>query len=502
MEQYPRFGMFGNGQTPSEQGMAILSTASDVAIAHNRVRRTASAGISFRGPNTTIAYNVVREACATKSDCGGIHTYVWDPATGFDSPNNSGSLVYKNIVLDAIGSSEGGGRDYDTPMAQGLFLDFGSRDYVVKENVIARSTSAGILLARNRNVAVDGNVLYANLQVNDWNYPYSQLQIETEYPPVNARVTNNVIFAAAPLQIPMGMRGVDASGAGSFDANTYFDPFAYDATSSDRRLTNYLVFVAPGDETTRRGYHLREWATVGGEPTAAGAPYYWQAEKVAQELSDNLIQNGTFDADLNGWSTMDWASSSIARDAHPVLGPSLRYDRNGADGGSIGAMSNGFAVEAGQTYWVHLWIAPADGVTVPLPPAILVGKTEDFSFVPSDRVREVTFTVRPPTSQNDAVLEFTPYPLDGDRFWIDDVVVKKVIAEPYDSGTVIRFDQPVPQDVRSFLVYNDTDAPQSLALGTARLVDTTGALHTSAVTVPAFGAVIVVPEAWTLAPSP
>jgi hypothetical protein len=500
-ESYPRFGMFGNGLTPSEHGMAILATAGDVSIAYNRVQRTASAGISFRGPNTTVAYNFIRRACTTKSDCGGIHTYVWDDATKFDSPNNSGSLVFKNIVLDSLGSSEGDGRGYETPMAQGLFLDFGSHDYVVKENVVALSTSTGILLARNRNVAVDGNLLYANLQDNDWNYPYSQLQIETEYPPVNASVTNNVIFSAAPLQIPMGMRGVDAAAAGKFDHNTYFDPFAYDATSAEHRLTNYLNFVAPGDESTRRGYHLREWATVGGEANAAGAPYYWQAQKVTQELSGNLIQNGTFDGDLSGWSKASWAASSIARDVHPVLGPSLRYDRNGAQGGGIGALSNGFPIEAGQTYWVHLWLAPADGVAVPLPPVITIGNADQQNFLPCDRTREIAFTVRAAETVSNALLELTPYPLYGDRFFIDDVVVKKVNAAPYDSGTVIRFDEPLPAGVRSLLAYNDTDAEQSLVLGTARMSDTAGVVHAGTVKIPAFGAVVLVPEDWTRPPA-
>jgi hypothetical protein len=254
------------------------------------------------------------------------------------------------------------------------------------------------------------------------------------------------------------MRGVDAPSAGTFDKNTYFDPFSYDATSTDHRLTNYAIFVAPGDESTRRGYHLREWATVGGEPNASGAPFYWQAQKVTQDLSANLIANGTFDNDLTGWSKNTWAASSITRDVHPLLGPSLRYDRNGASGGGIGAMSNGFAVEAGQTYWVHLWIAPADGVAVPLPPAITIFGNEDWNFVPCDRTREVAFTVRAPTTMSNAALEFTPYPLGGDRFWIDDVVVKKVNAAPYDGGTVVRFDQPLPAGVRSVLAYNDTDA--------------------------------------------
>lgn len=68
----------------------------------------------------------------------------------------------------------------------------------------------------------------------------------------------------------------------------------------------------------------------------------------------------------------------------------------------------------------------------------------------------------------------TPYPTYGDRFWIDDVVVKKVVAEPYDQGTVIRFDEAPPTGVRTFLAYNDTDGDQPLNLGAAAFVDLAG----------------------------
>jgi hypothetical protein len=299
----------------------------------------------------------------------------------------------------------------------------------------------------------------------------------------------------------MGMRGVTLAQAGSFANNTYFDPFAYDATSTNGYLENYLIFVAPGDNTTRVGYYLREWKQVSGETPGPAAPFYWQADKVTQELSSNLISNGTFDGGVAGWTKNSGGAATFTADNHPVLGPCLRYDRNGDTGGGIGVMSNSFALEAGQTYWVHLWIAPADGVTVPLPPTLNLGKNDGWTFVPSDRVREVTLLVQPATSQSKAVLEFTPYPEHGDRFWIDDVVVKKVTAEPYDQGTDIRFDQAPPAAVRSFLVYNDTDVDQTVDLGTAGFVDVAGTRHTGTMPVPTFGAVVLFPEAWTVNPS-
>jgi hypothetical protein len=494
IEQFPRFGMFGNGLVFTEHGMAVLVNAGgSVNIVYNRVQRTASAGISFRGPTTTVANNFVRHACYTKSDCGGIHTYAWDDSTQFSAPSIAGSAVLGNVVLETLGSSEGDGGGYDSPMGQGLFLDYGAHDYTVKGNVVALSTSTGILLARNRNVTVDGNLLYANQQHSDVNYINGQLQLWTDYPPVSAAISNNTIAAVAPLQVPMGIEGVTVAQAGTFANNALFDPFAYDATSS-RSLTNYLVYVASGSSWA--GYHLRGWKQISGDSKATATDLYWQADQVTRELSDNLITNGTFDTDIGGWTTNSWSSSKIAADVHPVLGPSLRYDRNGAEGGGIGAFSNTFALAAGQTYRVHLWIAPADGVTVPLPPAVNAGNADDVTYLPDDRVREISLLLHPTTANSKALLEFTAYPLYPDRFWIDDVSVKQVEAKPYDQGTVIRFDQPVPVGVRSFLAYNDTDADQTLALGSGAYVDLAGGSHTGAIAVLAFGAVVLVPDAW------
>jgi hypothetical protein len=140
-------------------------------------------------------------------------------------------------------------------------------------------------------------------------------------------------------------------------------------------------------------------------------------------------------------------------------------------------------------------------VTVPLPPAINLGNTDDWTFVPCDQVREVSYLVTPTATQSQAAFEFTPYPLHGDRFWIDDVTVRKVTAQPYDQGTVIRFDEPLPTGVRSFLAYNDTDAEQALSLGSAVFADLAGGRHTGTVPVPAFGAVVLVPEAWAKNPT-
>ena len=126
----------------------------------------------------------------------------------------------------------------------------------------------------------------------------------------------------------MGMRGVTLAQAGTFANNTYFDPFAYDAIT-DRALDNYLIFVAPGDESTRVGYYLRDWVKVSGENPGPGASFYWQADRVTQELSGNLISNGTFDSGVGGWTKNAWAASSFTADTHPGFGPSLRYDRNG-----------------------------------------------------------------------------------------------------------------------------------------------------------------------------
>jgi hypothetical protein len=500
LEEYPRFGMTGSEYTVHDQGMAVLASGSDRAhILFNRFSRTSSAAISFRSPDAIVAYNVVREACYTKSDCGGIHTYTWDDALGFDAPSVRGSLVARNIVLDTLGATEGAPRpDWIEPLGQGMMLDFGAHDFTVAQNVVAGSTTAGLLVQRDRNVRIEQNLLYDNDRYDSAAYTLGALSVVNDKPPTGGLFRANQIFSVSPQERPLAIRGDGISQAGAFQDNLYFYPYGFDDTLSPHDWDAYTVFTATPSETFAR-YSLQKWIEASGETGARAAPARWQTHRVTAALGPNLVTNGSFDADGSGWTTESWSPSKVAWETHPVLGPCLRYDRNGATGGRIGALSNVFSLKGGHTYWVHFWIAVPAGAD-PRAPRALVEESQPWQYVPGDGVREVNYLYTPPADVAAAQFELTPYPLYADRYWLDDVVVQEVQAEPYRNAAVVRFDGTLPADARSILVFNDTEEARTVALGAGVYLAADGTAYGASATVPPYGGVVLVPAAWMANP--
>lgn len=505
LEDYPRFGMTHAQYTIQEQGMAVVSEMGDRnKLLFNRFERTASASLSFRSPDTVVAFNVFRNACFTKSDCGAIHTYTWDDSSKYDAPSIAGSLIARNIVLETLGATEGADSDDDwlDPLGQGLFLDFGAHGYAVQGNLIAGSTTCGIMHQRNRDVRTEDNLLYDNTRYNAGGYLLGDLEIINDYPPTQGTFRNNQIITLSPSAFPLGIRGDQIAQAGTFRGNLYFDPFTYESLTDDTRWLGYTVWGGSGSTEAPKIalYSLAGWQAASGESSASGAPTTWQANQM-QAVGTNLVGNGDFASGITGWTTEGWSASKVTADNHPVLGACLKYERNGATGGRIGALSNTFTLKAGHTYGIKFWIAPDPSSAKHQPFTLTIDAKQPPIYVPDDKVRRVEYVYTPAADVAAGQLELTPYPNYPDRFWLDDVVVQEVTATPYKNAAIVRFDQPLPTDARSILVYNDTETPQSVAFGAARFVKPDGSAYDSAASVPGFSGVVLISEAWAKDPA-
>lgn len=500
LEDYPRFGMTHSEFTIQEQGMAVVSEMGPRSkLVFNRFERTSSASLSFRSPDTVVAFNFFHNACFTKSDCGAIHTFTWDDSEKYNSPSIGGSLIARNVVLETLGATEGAGTDDDwiEPLGQGLFLDFGAHSYAVRQNVIAGSTTCGIMHQRNRDVVTEGNLLYDNTRYTSGGYLLGDLEIINDYPPTNGTFRDNQVVTLSPTSFPLGIRGDQVSQAGTFQGNSYFDPFSDEALTQDIRWPGYTVWAGSGSTTAPKValYSLAGWKAVSGE-SATGAAMSWQSDQV-QPVGANLVSNSDFANGVFGWTTEGWSASKISADSHPVLGACLKYERNGASGGRVGALSNTFALKAGHTYWIKFWIAPDTSSAKHEPFTLTIDPKQDWLYVPDDKTRLVEYLYTPKADLANGQFELTPYPNYPDRFWIDDVVVQEVTATPYKNSAIVRFDQALPKDVRSILVYNDTESTEMVSLGGSRFVKPDGTPYESSVEVRAFGGVVLIAEAWS-----
>lgn len=502
LEEYPRFGMTRSEYTVHDQGMAVISEMGDGnKLLFNRFERTASAGLSFRSPDTLVAFNYFRHACYTKGDCGAIHTYTWDDAKKFDAPSVAGSLLTRNVILETKGATEGGSvaDGWVDPLGNGMFLDFGARDFAVRQNVVAGNPTCGIMHQRNRNVLTEDNLLYDNTRYNPSGYILGGLSVITDVPPTQGTFRNNQIFSLSPDELPLVLRGDSPAQAGSFAGNLYFDPFTWETRTKDGRWNGFTVFQVDNDNHIQL-LSLAGWQSV-AESDAKGAPMSWQAANITAQAG-NLISNSDFTNGVAGWSTEGWSSSKISADVHPELGPCLKYERNGAEGGRIGALSNRFALLGGHTYWVHFWIAPDATVKTQVqePFTALIAEDQPWTYVPNDKLREFTYLYSPKTDVANAQFELTPYPDYAERFWIDDVLVQDVTATPYQDAAIARFDQPLPTNTRSVMIYNDTEDAVSVPLPANTYVRPDGSPFDSTVDIRAFGGMVLIPTAWSKDP--
>lgn len=165
-------------------------------------------------------------------------------------------------------------------------------------------------------------------------------------------------------------------------------------------------------------------------------------------------------------------------------------------------ISNTFALQAGHTYLVKFWIAPdtTDANAKQEPFTTVLSADQSWAFVPNDHLRLFQYLYSPTADVPQGQFELTPYPALPDRFWLDDVVVQEVTATPYRNAAIVRFDQPLPVDARSLLVYNDTEAAVSFSPGTGAYVGPEGTAIPATVSVSAYSGQVLIPVAWSKDP--
>lgn len=165
--------MIGDGS--SSIGMGISAVATGVKIENNLIENTAYIGIHFRGSNTIVKNNYVKNFCFGEGikDGGGIYTWNKDP----NFKNTSGVKIIGNIVANS-------GR-----YSKGIDLDDGAHGIEITGNFIV-NTERGIYLHNSKNVKIDGNTTFDNHQMG-----LSVVRDVADLETNNIDIKNNIFFA-------------------------------------------------------------------------------------------------------------------------------------------------------------------------------------------------------------------------------------------------------------------------------------------------------------------
>ena len=184
-------------------------------VEYNRLDHIGYCGMDIFGAENHIRYNVIKNACYTKGDCGGIRTF---GADNLDQTDVYDLIFENNIILDTIGNTDAASQTYKDRFGLGLYIDHYSKNVTARANTIVNSTVTG-LLYQNSTGTIFNNVLYNNSSGSMYS---DQIGIYSQGRAVTA-MTGNILYG---LKTKARTLSVSDSGVltGSGD-NYFFNPY-------------------------------------------------------------------------------------------------------------------------------------------------------------------------------------------------------------------------------------------------------------------------------------
>lgn len=408
-------------------------TSANVRLAYNQVDSIGYAGLRFVGSGHTVEKNVVRNCLLTLADGAGIYTW-----GGNTDNKSSGHLIRDNFVYTSRGVYNGapGG------LAYGIYLDNDVTDARVVHNTVVGSHGGGILFnAGNQRNKAFGNVAYGNKEVgfsiNDWGKGQAVL---------DNQVRRNVLYSLSADAPPLRLKSEhNPYNLAASDSNYYYNPYA-------------PLVVQRGNEL----FALPRWqAATGQDARSKQNTYLWNACETATVTGSNLVSNGTFDTNLNGWTRWPAEISTTTYGTNGGLdGGALKFTMtSNASRNTAFAISPSLTMARGQ--WYQLRFSTRSErmgnvrflVKSPTGSAVLYQR--DFAFDPSRRDYTITFqlpTDFPSYTASQVRLDFE-VDYAGREFWLDNVELVPV---------TVACEAP---EVRSVLFTNPSDNPVTVSLG-------------------------------------
>jgi hypothetical protein len=181
-------------------------------IINNYIDSTGYSAVRMDGHHNLCEGNIAKNGLLTLND-GGLF-YCWG---GVDSNYTFHNVFRNNIIINCVGNA-----DSSTPghhkINPGIYLDGGSRDIIIENNIVTKAGGAGIFVNQNCfRVTVRKNLCYDNragISIADWEMPYKS------YGHV---VINNILFCVMNLgqTLAVGNNNGTSISPGIINNNTH-----------------------------------------------------------------------------------------------------------------------------------------------------------------------------------------------------------------------------------------------------------------------------------------
>lgn len=447
----------------------------------NRVQDNILENIGYTGievnKDALVERNVLRNCLATLNDGGGI---------AFD--NADGLIIRNNIVMDITGDLESSAPDFTNyeHISHGIYFGNTSiKNTLVLGNTVTRCAGSGIhvdhTMASTGN-RIKGNVLFDNgiqLSVSDLSTtmgpaaapPYYLASYDEEY-------SGNVMYCLTRDQLCMRQYNNHSAAPvdfGTFSNNRYFNPY------EEMSIVVHNTFSG-----TRKTYTLERWRAERAEDNGSTcSPLHLNAQEVTAVLGDELVANGTFDYNVNGWG--GWPNNAqVTRDVTYLDNGALKaYLPNNSVYPEF-SMRNPdlFPIQNGQWYRMRFSLqSNAHGQLT----AAVKGQSQVTSIntiasraYPFDGQRRDIELLFQAGLTDQALVQFTNNYTEP-MYWLDNVSVQRVDVQTMD-----------PHERQVLLVNEQATAQEFPLEGCWSTVD--GATYSGTISVPAFGSIVLVHE--------
>jgi len=452
----------------------VRTIGNDNIVRLNRVTNTGYIGIVV-DKNALVEKNVVRNATAILNDGGGI---------AFD--NCDGAIIQDNMVFDLLGDLESTAPDFVPyqKICHGIY--FGNtviKNTIVRRNTVSNCQGSGLHVDHtmvSTGNQIRDNVLFNNkiqLSISD----YSNYNGPGATPPYhvasyNGVYTGNVLYSVSSDQLCMKQYNVYSPNNvdfGTYTNNRYFSPYE-----------ELSILVHNTNSGVQRQFTLERWQAERSEDAGTTrSPLRANMYSTVSELSANLVQNGTFDSNVNGWG--GWPTNAqVTRD--------LTYLDNGALKALLPNATvypefslrspDLFSVQNAQWYRMRFSV---QSTTHGIVRAGVKGSTQMSSAntiferrIPFDSQRRDVEVYFQSGLTDQSVMQFINSHTEP-QYWLDNVQVHRVQVQPVN----------VLQD--HVLLYNETASSQQVSVPSGCWSDVNGVVQGGTVTLPAFSSRVI-----------
>lgn len=310
---------------------AIYLLGANHLISHNTVYNAGRHLIFMPTQNSRIQYNNLYNAGKLTKDCGILYEFAWD---------GQGTVIHHNVIHDNLAKNYSG---------TGIYLDNGSKGYIVHHNVVWGSYTAIRL-----NTPSNFNLIYNNTTSSNGNVGYWGSNFQTDM--YGDRVFNNIFTTAFTLP------GTHLEGNNMTSGTNplFVNPAAYNfrlqsaspainAGVAISGITNDYVGAAP--DIGAYEYGGADW-TAGHNFSSPPNPVF--------ESDSFLYVNNVKQSDVEKGIISPWATT------HSKTAASVSVPRSGAKSVRLGSGEDGIeqvitGLKANTSYVYTAWVKADTG---------------------------------------------------------------------------------------------------------------------------------------------